>query len=327
MKDIYFSKYLSYCLQTERKSLEKEQLFSNMRRRKVKIVQVFCPQCTQIGLFIFEGPLSRTKSLNYCTSCGYHSALRNALSQLHRIARIRNFNSMALTSLKERFDESTIGALRADAYHLEVIALTSIMEVILRDFFNSLTYLKYAYSRHEYFDLIANESTRNDFMNISKANKHYKRALDIDLRRLIDTDDWLLLMDMTEIRNILIHNNGYVDNKFKKGTGYSRSRHLIKNNYVVLDSNTIDTFEKVILKITSAIINTFNSHFEERLHSCIANHYFNLCSFSDRETRWVVFPDMVYASKNNNNRRANLSLAFDVEYEFASANSEEELRQ
>ena len=40
-------------------------------------------------------------------------------------------------------------------------------------------------------------------MNIGKANNHYKKALDIDLRNLISSDCWNNLLDIVEIRNTL----------------------------------------------------------------------------------------------------------------------------
>ena len=90
-----------------------------------------------------------------------------------------------------------------DIYQLELIEITSIIEVSLREFFVCLVYLIFQNTKNIYFDSIIKKSTGNDFMNIGKANNHYKKALDIDLRNLISSDCWNNLLDIVEIRNTL----------------------------------------------------------------------------------------------------------------------------
>lgn len=95
-----------------------------------------------------------------------------------------------------------------DIYQLELIELTSIIEACLRDFFISFFYLKYKDTRTKYINNIIEKNIANDFMNIEKANKHFKKALNIDLHTLLSQESWNHLIDIVQIRNTLIHNNG-----------------------------------------------------------------------------------------------------------------------
>jgi hypothetical protein len=79
--------------------------------------------------------------------------------------------------------------LSYDIYQLELIEITSIIEVSLREFFVCLVYLTFQNTKNKYFEKKKKKSTGNDFMNIGKANNHYKKALDIDLRNLISCEE------------------------------------------------------------------------------------------------------------------------------------------
>ena len=43
MKSYYYSFYSNYCISKNKSPLCKEKLFTNMRRHKVKLVQICCP--------------------------------------------------------------------------------------------------------------------------------------------------------------------------------------------------------------------------------------------------------------------------------------------
>ena len=45
-------------------------------------------------------------------------------------------------------------------------------------------------------------------MNIEKANNLFKKAFEIDLKSFMDKDVWNDLVDIVNLRNMMIHNNG-----------------------------------------------------------------------------------------------------------------------
>ena len=114
-----------------------------MRRHKVKLVQICCPYCGNMNIWILEGTISLGDSLNYCTSCGKKSASDNAFFQISRLIRIRHFHQSGLEKLKESSSEKDLKLLSYDIYQLELIEITSIIEVSLREFFVCLVYLTF----------------------------------------------------------------------------------------------------------------------------------------------------------------------------------------
>ena len=66
MKSYYYSFYSNYCISKNKSPLCKEKFFTNMRRHKVKLVQICCPYCGNMNIWILEGTISLGDSLNYC---------------------------------------------------------------------------------------------------------------------------------------------------------------------------------------------------------------------------------------------------------------------
>ena len=276
MKNYYYTSYKTYCVKRKRKALSEEAFFINMRRRKIKMLQVCCPYCGNIRVIVVEDSLSEVEKFNYCTSCGKRSASENAFVQISRFIRIQHFNSSALKAFKEQNkSDDILKRLSYDIYHLELIELVSILEVSLRDFFVSLVYLTYNNSRTDYLKSIIHKTTGNDFMNIEKANNHYKKAVNINLKTLITKESWESLIDIVQIRNTLVHNNGMMDARFKKSKTSFRIRKLIKGDLIVLDNKEINKYYKCVSELIFVIANTFNLQYQSKLHSLIANHYFN----------------------------------------------------
>lgn len=95
--------------------------------------------------------------------------------QISRLIRIRHFHQSGLEKLKESSSEKDLKLLSYDIYQLELIEITSIIEVSLREFFVCLVYLIFQNTKNKYFDSIIKKSTGNDFMNIGKANTIIKK--------------------------------------------------------------------------------------------------------------------------------------------------------
>lgn len=297
MKNYYYTFYKSYCIQNKRTPLSESAFFTNMRRRKVKLVQVCCPYCGNMDLSIIEGTLSTVKQLNYCTYCGKRSASENAFFQISRLIRIQHFHLIGLKALKEHNTTDELKIMTYDIYQLELIELTSILEVLLRDFFVSFVYLKYKNSRTGYLDSIIHKTTGNDFMNIEKANNHYKKALEINLRTLVTKDCWDSLLDIVQIRNTLVHNNGVMDTKFKNSKTFSRISNFINGDLIFLDNRIINEYLKYVSEILSAITNLFNTQYQKQLHSLISNYYFNSPPEMLSTGSWISLRDAIIEAR------------------------------
>lgn len=87
--------------------------------------------------------------------------------------------------IKNKYKTDEMKIISYDIWHMEIIELTCIIKVALRDFYANLIYFKYKNYGSSYINDIIEKTTNNDFMNIEKANMHYKKGLNINLKDLI----------------------------------------------------------------------------------------------------------------------------------------------
>lgn len=156
-----------------------------------------------------------------------------------------------------------------------MVQLTSILEVILRDFFEAFIHINYFGVNDNYISNVINKSTGNDFMKIDKANQHYKKALNINLRSMIDDKTWFDLIDLVNIRNTIIHNNGMIDDKFKETKTFQRIQDCICGNLIFLDEKEINNYLKQVTQIADIIGKAFEEKYSMLKYGLIANYYFN----------------------------------------------------
>lgn len=246
-----------------------------MRRRKIKLLQLCCPYCGHVVVIPVQGTIDKLKSFNYCWSCGKSSATYNVFSQLSSLGRIGHFHAVGLKTIQTIYDEEEIKSLTYEVYHLEVVQLTSILEVILRDFFEAFIHINYFGVNDNYISNVINKSTGNDFMKIDKANQHYKKALNINLRSMIDDKTWFDLIDLVNIRNTIIHNNGMIDDKFKETKTFQRIQDCICGDLIFLDEKEINNYLKQVTQIADIIGKAFEEKYSMLKYGLIANYYFN----------------------------------------------------
>lgn len=112
-------------------------------------------------------------------------------------------------------------------------------------------------------------------MKIDKANQHYKKALNINLRSMIDDKTWFDLIDLVNIRNTIIHNNGMIDDKFKKTKTFQRIQDCICGDLIFLDEKEINNYLKQVTQIADIIGKAFEEKYSMLKYGLIANYYFN----------------------------------------------------
>lgn len=234
-----------------------------------------CPFCGKINLTISTEKIKEIQKYKYCANCGKKSVYHNSLINLSRFIRIFTQNRIALDFMKKNNEEYDDETLTFDMYHLEIVELTSIIEVSLRDFFYLLVKLNYNLMENKYFLNVLDKYTGNDFMNIQKANNHYKKALNINLKELINDNSFNLLLDICSIRNVVIHNNGFIDENFLNSKSYKKYKNLIVGNMLFLNEEIIKDFYFAVTNLLEILETLFNQYFENNIHSLIVNYYFN----------------------------------------------------
>lgn len=280
MESVYYDMYSKfidnyYC---NVRKLDKQSFFTNMHRRRIHIFQLCCPYCRNI-LPIFHdirlsGKISETP-YNYCTFCGRGSIVENMKQQLFRLIRIININRLGLKVLKEKYPQEDAWLLGYDCYQMEIIEMASIIEVLLREYFEALLYINNFGLNNKYISKVLDRYTGNDFMNIDKANEHFKKAFDINMKSKLDENTWNDMIDIVSVRNMIVHNNGRMDEHFKTTKSYKRLSNHIEGNLFKLEESDIKKYIKSLTEAIVDISNAFLEQYYDNRNKVVANYYFN----------------------------------------------------
>lgn len=257
MKTMYYDFYSTCCKHHNRKALSKEEFFKNMRRRRIRFYQLCCPYCGTILLMPTDKKLKNSSSPNYCCSCGRASTTYTLIKHLSRFIRISGILNMGLKEFKKEHEDTEDWLLGYDCYQMEIIELASIIEVVCRECFEALIFIKNIGLNNDYIRKVISKSAGNDFMNIEKANKHFKKAFDIDLKSLTDKKKWDDLIDIVNLRNMMVHNNGRVDEHFKNTVSYQRLKTNIDGTLYHLEQHTVDEYFKSVMDVVIDITNAY----------------------------------------------------------------------
>lgn len=281
MKDFYYKQYCEYIINLNKngqniKLLKKNEFLKNMNRRKIKFVQLFCPYCGKIDLIPIVGSLDNTNHFRYCFNCGKKNVFDKSLNEIYRFVRISNIHTIALNEI-EKDESKDIRLVSYDIFHLEIVELTSILEVILRDSYILLINLKYFTFEDSFLNKIINSSLKNDFMNVDKANNHYKKSLKINLKDFISKDEWKSLIDLCNIRNCVVHNNGFIDNVFKNSTTFKTKINGVSfdGDMIFVTRECIMDFFDIIFKLSINLSNLCTDEYDKKKNKLIANYYRN----------------------------------------------------
>lgn len=275
MKTIYYEFYLNVCKKLKRKPLCEIEFFPNMHRRRIQFYQLCCPYCGTIHILIHDKKIRGQGGYNYCVNCGRGSTVENIKNQIARFIRISNINNVGLSVLKEKYPDTEEWLLGYDCYQMELIELASIIEVIFRDYFEALIYINNFGVRSEYILKVLDKHTGNDFMNIEKANTNFKKAFEIDVKKVIEKDIWNDLIDIVNLRNMFVHNNGMTDAHFKRTASFRRLESKIIGNLFKLEYKDIEKYLRSVIYAVTDISNLYLEQYYKNRNIVIANYYFN----------------------------------------------------
>lgn len=283
LEDMYYSIYLKVCESRKKKPLNRDIFFTNMRRRRLRFFQLCCPYCGATGVMLHDNRISHSEGYNYCSSCGKGSTESIINDQLARFTRIRFINSIGIAAYASMRPDSDIRLIGYDGYQMEIIELASIVEVILRDCFVALFNMSFYGAREAFVTKLLNRYIGNDFLLIEKATDHYKKALGIDLKAIIPTEIWNDLVDVTNMRNMMIHNNGMIDSQFRKSKSYERLKDKVDGPLLLIDQDMIDSYYNSVSHASTIVMEVFQKKYHELKKSMIAMHYYTTNSTVNNE--------------------------------------------
>ncbi len=189
--------------------------------------------------------------------------------------RIRKVNEIGIEALQEENPDKKRWLLGYECYQMQLIELASIIEVMLRDCFEALIYMCNFGMKNDYISKIISKHTGNGFMNIDKANEHYKKAFNINIKGLLENATWNNLIDIVNLRNMMVHNNGMIDAHFKSTASYNRLQNKITGDLFMLTDDEIELYWNSVLDLLIQLSKVYIKRYLADRNVVIANYYFN----------------------------------------------------
>lgn len=277
MKNVYYKHYCNFVKTIKCKKLTKKEFFTNMKRRRIRLYQLCCPYCGTIDIIPADTRLKINMGHNYCHNCGRDSTINVCLSHLNSFIRLSRIINAGLEPKLKSNKKDKEWLIAYEAYQMELISLVSIIEVIFRDFFEALLFINNInVDKNMYLLKSIKKSMGNEFMNLDKANEQYKKAFNINLKSLIKEDVWNDLIDLVNLRNIYVHNNGYIDNTFLNSASYDRLKGKVHSNLYQLEWDDLVKYFGSVYVATIIITDIYYKEYYRLRKITIANHYFNL---------------------------------------------------
>lgn len=275
MRKHYFENYCKYCDAIGRKPLDIDTFYTNMHRRRIQLYQVCCPYCGSVFTMIHDKKTHGNGGGNYCSNCGRGSAVENIIKQVSRFIRIHGINRLGLKEFKKEHKDTEEWLLAYDCYQMEIISLASIIEVVLRDYYEALLFINNFGVSNDYTNKLIKKQIGNDFMNIEKANDIYKKTFGVSIKDALDNNEWLDLLDIVNLRNMMVHNNGRIDERFKLSSTYTRNVDKVIDLLYKLEEKDIAGYLGSVISSVTKITNLFLEKYYESRGKVIVNHYFN----------------------------------------------------
>ena len=246
-----------------------------MHLRRFQLYQLCCPYCGTVSLCIHDKKESKTAGYNFCHSCGRTSTLKNIQKHLARFVRIKRMNRISIQAVAEHRPETEKWLLAYDCYQIEIIELASIIEVLFRDYFEALLFISCESKKDSFLKKIVRKYTGNDFMNIEKTNDIYKKAFGIEIRKNLNAETWDDLLDIVNLRNMIVHNNGQVDKRFESTSTFRRWKDRVDIPLIKIEDEDIAKLLSSVIDAVTIISNLYLKEYYQRRNRVIANYYFN----------------------------------------------------
>jgi hypothetical protein len=275
MKNYYYGFYKRYCNSISRKPLSKKDFYTNMHYRRIQLYQLCCPYCGSIVTILSDKRMSESGTYNYCFNCGKEYVVELIKNKAAKFYSLLTTIEVGLEKRKEVFPDTDEWILAYEFYQVEIVELASIIEVVFRDYFEALLFVEKNGLDDQFIKKIIQKYTGNDFMNIEKASNDYKKAFGIDLKNILDVEVWMTLEDIVNLRNMIVHNNGRIDARFKTTKTFSRNKTNIVGDLYKLDKDTIMKYFANLIIAMADISNIFLNRYKASVNSTIANYYFN----------------------------------------------------
>jgi len=198
-----------------------DNLAELLEKSSHRIFFCMCPYCGGSGILtISEGPIKKHEVDPFCcVFCGETNPHEKLMGGLKKVQVLYQMIEI-LKNERDRSESIDSRNPLTERVLLEqcIILLATSVEVSLKDNFCILLNIRFVRHGSSLFPHFYSD-TKNDFLNIGKANKSYKDDLGINLKEKLGDDTFKKLNILMQKRHVIVHNLGIVDITFLSQSG------------------------------------------------------------------------------------------------------------
>lgn len=91
----------------------------------------------------------------------------------------------------------------------------------------------------------------------------------------MNAETWDDLLDIVNLRNMIVHNNGQVDNRFESTSTFRRWKDRVDIPLIKIEDEDIAKLLSSVIDAVTIISNLYLKEYYQRRNRVIANYYFN----------------------------------------------------
>lgn len=183
-------------------------------------------------------------------------------------------NRISIQAVAEHRPETEKWLLAYDCYQIEIIELASIIEVLFRDYFEALLFISCESKKIASWKNCSQVYWERLY-EYWKTNDIYKKAFGIEIRKNLNAETWDDLLDIVNLRNMIVHNNGQVDKRFESTSTFRRWKDRVDIPLIKIEDEDIAKLLSSVIDAVTIISNLYLKEYYQRRNRVIANYYFN----------------------------------------------------
>ncbi|MCK5267903.1 MAG: hypothetical protein KAR07_07040 [Spirochaetes bacterium] len=211
---------------------------------------MLCPYCNSVAL-LTTAKINRQKYENpmICPFCGEKNQYDKITQSLEK-TRILYELAANIESINSDFDNKKV---KRTLLEQSIVTIATGLEVFLRDIYSTTLNIKYIKPHksliHRFY-----KDTRTEFINLGNARRKYIQDLGIDFKN----ENFKKLNLLMLKRNVIVHNNGIVDNTFLGQCGLDCKL----KDCIPIEIKEIEEYIYIVNELVEEIGQLFQEEFE-----------------------------------------------------------------
>jgi len=252
-----------------RDDIDKYGKRNGIEKEKCRCYVILCPYCNSLATLISR--VVKIDEIEHspfaCAFCGESPPYNKIVYSVEKAKILYDLceSCSAIDKKQENIQNERV------LLEQSIVVLATGIELYFKEIYilsMDLKYVKPEYSLHSKF----NRDVKNDFLNIGKTVSMFKTEFNINIKDILGIDIINKLNYLTLLRNVIVHNNGNVDNIFYSSIPDDKKKICSKGQPVPISKNEILEFIQTVNIVLSKIEPEFDRLIRPELQNRISEN-------------------------------------------------------